>query len=256
MLISNAFAQAAPAASQDPLGGLGGILPMIFMFAVLWFVGAPMRVIAALGSVGAVVIGLMVVTDPERMHRLFSFVNPSDAVSDQPMNAIYALASGGWWGVGLGHSRQKWGGLYNGAQTDYVLAVLGEEMGLVGTLIVLCLFFVLAFTGLRIAARSSNRLLAYAASGMTAAAPASTRSRAVLRSGYIYGRTMKPSLASCSVARTVASLSGSRYFESRMISIFTKSPQPSSRARCAMRTASSAVRAPDVFGSSVTCFGM
>ena len=49
-----------------------------------------------------------------------------------------------------------------------MLAVLGEEMGLVGTLIVLCLFFVLAFTGLRIAARSSNRLLAYAASGMTA----------------------------------------------------------------------------------------
>lgn len=144
------------------------VIIALIMFAVLWFVGAPMRVIAALGSVGAVVIGLMVVTDPERMHRLFSFVNPSDAVSDQPMNAIYALASGGWWGVGLGHSRQKWGGLYNGAQTDYVLAVLGEEMGLVGTLIVLCLFFVLAFTGLRIAARSSNRLLAYAASGMTA----------------------------------------------------------------------------------------
>ncbi|NLA28731.1 MAG: FtsW/RodA/SpoVE family cell cycle protein, partial [Propionibacterium sp.] len=73
-----------------------------------------------------------------------------------------------WWGVGLGGSRQKWGGLYNGAQTDYVLAVLGEEMGLFGVLFVLVLFFVLAFSGLRIAARSTNKLLSYAAAGMTA----------------------------------------------------------------------------------------
>ena len=72
----------------------------------------------------------------------------------------------------------------------------------------------------------------------------------------MYGSTTNPSFASVSVARIVASLSGSRYFESRMISIFTKSPQPSSRARCAMRTASSAVRAPDVFGRSVTPFGI
>ncbi|WP_341729947.1 putative peptidoglycan glycosyltransferase FtsW [Brooklawnia sp.] len=144
------------------------IVIALIMFAMLWFVGAPLRVLSALGCVGALVIGAMVITDPERMHRLFSFMNPSDAVSDQPMNAIYALASGGWWGVGLGGSRQKWGGLYNGAQTDYVLAVLGEEMGLFGVLFVLLLFFVLAFTGLRIAARSSSRLLSYAAAGMTA----------------------------------------------------------------------------------------
>ncbi len=62
------------------------------------------------------------------VHRVFSFLGNSAPTSDQPMNAIYALASGGWWGLGLGYSRQKWGGLYNGAQTDYVFAVLGEEM--------------------------------------------------------------------------------------------------------------------------------
>lgn len=144
------------------------IVIALIMFAVLWFVGAPLRVLLGLGSMGAVVAGALVITDPERMHRLFSFMNPSEAISDQPMNAIYALASGGWWGVGLGGSRQKWGGLYNGAQTDYVLAVLGEEMGLFGVLFVLVLFFVLAFSGLRIAARSTNKLLSYAAAGMTA----------------------------------------------------------------------------------------
>ncbi|WIY81646.1 putative peptidoglycan glycosyltransferase FtsW [Propionimicrobium sp. PCR01-08-3] len=144
------------------------LLIALIMFAMLWFVGAPMRVVAALGAAGALLVGALVVTDTERMHRLFSFMNPGEASSDQPMNAIYALASGGWWGEGLGRSRQKWGGLYNGAQTDYVLAVLGEEMGLFGTLFVLVLFFVLAFTGLRIAARSSSRFLSYAAGGMTA----------------------------------------------------------------------------------------
>ena len=72
----------------------------------------------------------------------------------------------------------------------------------------------------------------------------------------MYGRTVKPSAASNFVARTVSSLSGRRYFASRMISTLMKSPQPSSRAMRAMRTASSAVRAPDVFGKSVTCSGM
>ena len=95
-----------------------------------------------------------------------------------------------------------------------------------------------------------------AARGITAAAPALTRSRAVFRSGYMLGITTYPSLARISVAFTVSWLSGSRYLESRMISILMKSPQPSSRARWAIRTASSAFRAPEVLGSSVTPWGM
>lgn len=140
----------------------------VIMFAMLWFVGAPARILLALGALAAAAFGGLIATNPERMHRIFSFLGSSESVSDQPMNAIYALASGGWWGLGPGASRQKWGGLYNGAQTDYVFAVLGEEFGLFGTLTVLALFFVLGFTGLRIAARSANRFLGYAAAGMTA----------------------------------------------------------------------------------------
>ena len=94
------------------------------------------------------------------------------------------------------------------------------------------------------------------ASGITAAAPALTRSRAAFRSGYIYGMTTNPSFAKISVARIVSWLSGSRYFESRMISTLTKSPQPNSLASLAMRTASFASLAPLVFGSNVTPFGI
>ena len=140
----------------------------LIMFGMFWFVGAPLRVLLALGGVAVVGVGALVATDPERMTRIFAFLDPTAAASDQPMNAIYALASGGWWGLGLGASRQKWGGLYNGAQTDYVFAVLGEEMGLIGSLFVLLLFFVLGFAGLRIAARSTSKFLSYTAAGMTA----------------------------------------------------------------------------------------
>lgn len=140
----------------------------LIMFGMLWFVGAPLRVLLALGGLAVAGVGLLVATDAERMTRIFAFLDPASASSDQPMNAIYALASGGWWGLGLGASRQKWGGLYNGAQTDYVFAVLGEEMGLIGSLLVLLLFFVLGFAGLRIAARSTSKFLSYAAAGMTA----------------------------------------------------------------------------------------
>ena len=92
--------------------------------------------------------------------------------------------------------------------------------------------------------------------GIMAAAPASAMSLAAERSGIMYGMGMKPSSASIPTALMVSLLSGRRYLVSRMISILMKSPQPSSLARRAMRTASSALRAPDVFGRRVMPFGM
>ncbi|MBK8460347.1 MAG: FtsW/RodA/SpoVE family cell cycle protein [Micropruina sp.] len=69
-------------------------------------------------------------------------------------------------GVGPGASRQKWGMLVE-AHTDYVLAIIGEELGLVGTLIVLGLFMILGYAGLRIALRSDLRFFRYLAAGLT-----------------------------------------------------------------------------------------
>lgn len=128
-------------------------------FGVLWIIGVPGRMIGLLGTLGVLGVLVMVATSPNRMVRIAAFLGlakDDPTASQQPVAAIYALASGGWWGQGLGGSRQKWGNLYDGAQNDFVFAVLGEELGLVGTLIVLALFFLLGFAALRIALRSDS----------------------------------------------------------------------------------------------------
>ena len=152
--------------SQKDLGT--AVIVAGIIFAMLFFVGAPMRVLLALAVPAIGLVTVLIVTSPHRLERVLGFLNGQGTSSDQPLNAIYALASGGWWGVGLGASRQKWGGLYNGALTDYVFAVLGEEMGLLGTLAVIGLFMVLGYAGFRVALRCTRPFPRLAAAGMTA----------------------------------------------------------------------------------------
>ncbi len=76
------------------------------------------------------------------------------------------MSSGGWFGVGLGQSRFKWGLLPN-AHTDYIFAIVGEELGLVGSLLVLALFAVLGYAGLRIARRSTDPFVRLASAAVT-----------------------------------------------------------------------------------------
>jgi cell division protein FtsW len=137
---------------------------------MLWIVGAPLPVLAGLGAAGAVGVAGMFVSSPVRMKRLAAFLDPTinaNGINDQANAGMYAIASGGWWGVGLGASRQKWGSLPE-AHTDFIFAVLGEEFGLLGSLMVLALFGVLGYAGVRIAARSDDPFARYAAGGVTA----------------------------------------------------------------------------------------
>jgi cell division protein FtsW len=136
---------------------------------VLWIVGAPMRIFASIGIVGLLGVVFLFVTSPNRMTRLFAFLNPTADQSGanlQSTVAMQGIASGGWWGVGLGASRQKWGSLPE-AHTDFIFAVIGEELGLFGSLAVLGLFLVLGFAGLRIASRSDDKFSRYLAAGIT-----------------------------------------------------------------------------------------
>jgi len=150
------------------------IIVGIIVIAQLWLVGAPGKLLGGAALVGAVGAGAMVAIDPTRLAKVLSFLGTflpflhlnAAPTSDQPQNAIYALATGGWWGVGPGASRQKWGGLYNGAHTDYILAVLGEELGLLGILVVLALMVTVVITGLRIARRSDVLFWRIAAGGV------------------------------------------------------------------------------------------
>lgn len=135
------------------------------ILSLLWTLGIPWRMLGAVCAAGALVVALLVVTSPNRMRRIGMFLSgeTDPNASQQPLAAIYAFASGGWWGLGLGWSRQKWGNLNDGAQNDFVFAVIGEELGLMGTLMVLILFAVLCWAGFRIAIRSDSlftRLLA------------------------------------------------------------------------------------------------
>jgi cell division protein FtsW len=132
--------------------------------------GAPGRTFSGLGLGTAGLVGMLAVVEPYRLRRLASFRHPFDHASTsgyQAVHGIYALASGGWFGVGLGASREKWAYLPN-AYTDYIFAIIGEELGLLGTLAVLTLFAFLGYAGIRIAVRSTDRFVQIAAAGVTA----------------------------------------------------------------------------------------
>ncbi|WP_257954816.1 FtsW/RodA/SpoVE family cell cycle protein [Nocardioides sp. B-3] len=135
---------------------------------MLWVVGAPARFFApAMLGIGALAL-FMATTNSERLERLTNFVDPFKDYHDagwQPAHGLYALSTGGWFGQGIGGSNQKWGDLPE-AHTDFIFAVLGEELGLVGTLLVVGLFFTIAYAGLRIAMRTSDPFVRYMAFGI------------------------------------------------------------------------------------------
>lgn len=148
-----------------------GTALVIFALIVgmLWVAGLPGRQMGAI--LAALFLGLLVAVaqSPHRVERLLNFTNPqadADSAGYQAIHGMMAFASGGFWGVGLGGSRQKWGSLPE-AHTDFILAVIGEELGLVGTLVVLSLFVLLGFAGIRVATRTREPFVRYAAAGIT-----------------------------------------------------------------------------------------
>lgn len=147
-----------------------GIIIGIVIFALLFFVGAPFRVLAPMGLIGAAGVFLLAFGSGNRMSRIQVWLDPQSNpdLSSQPMAAVYALASGGWWGAGLGAGKQKWGGLKDSAHTDFIFAVIGEELGLFGVLIVIAMFALLARSGLSVALKSDKMFSRMVAAGVTA----------------------------------------------------------------------------------------
>jgi len=137
---------------------------------VLIAAGAPFRLLG--GLIGVAVVGIvgLIIVQPYRMDRVIAFLHPDTdllGMNLQPRRSIYALASGGWFGQGLGSSRQKWG-LLAEAHTDYIFAIIGEELGLLGTLTVIALFVALAWAGIRIARKSTSTFSRLVAVGVVA----------------------------------------------------------------------------------------
>jgi cell division protein FtsW len=150
---------------------LGTTLVLLTIFlALFWVVGAPGRLFLGIAGLVGLLVAILIVVEPYRMRRLTGFLNPSgDLLGShyQANQGLYAVASGGWFGAGLGAGRAQWGYLPH-ADTDFVFAIIGEELGLIGTLLVLGLFGLLAYAGLRIARRVKDPFMRLAAAGTTA----------------------------------------------------------------------------------------
>lgn len=150
---------------------LGTTLLLLTIFlALLWVAGTPGRLFIGMLAFVCLVVGILIIAAPYRLDRITSFVDPQAHAATsgwQPLQGKYALASGGWFGVGLGASRQKWGMLPD-PSSDFIFAVLGEELGLAGTLCVMGLFGGLGYAGLRIARRVSDPFMRLAAAALTA----------------------------------------------------------------------------------------
>ncbi|MFF1725374.1 putative lipid II flippase FtsW [Streptomyces sviceus] len=154
------------------LGGDMGtaIILTAILFGLLWLAGAPTRLFVGVLSIAGLIGMILIKTSPNRMARLacIGATEPRSGGADcwQAVHGIYALASGGIFGSGLGASVEKWGQLPE-AHTDFIFAVTGEELGLAGTLSVLALFAALGYAGIRVAGRTEDPFVRYAAGGVT-----------------------------------------------------------------------------------------
>ncbi|MGW4589621.1 putative lipid II flippase FtsW [Amycolatopsis thermoflava] len=163
----------------------GTITLGVVLLSLLWFAGAPKRLFAVIlagGVAGAVVLAL---TASYRMSRVMSFLSPGSDTSGaayQATQAKYALADGGLFGKGLGQGPSKWSYLPN-VQNDFIFAVIGEELGFIGCIVVIGLFVGLAIVGLRIAMRNLDPWIRITAGTLTVF----TVSQAGINIGYVVG---------------------------------------------------------------------
>ncbi len=146
------------------------IVLLLIATTVLVVGGIRLRHLAVFGSVAVMAGTLLALAEPYRRARVFAFLNPSSGSSStsyQISQSLIAIGSGGWTGVGLGAGRAKWLFLPN-AHTDFIFAIIGEELGLVGCLLVVGLFVAFAVLGTRAAARAPDRFGTLLAAGVTA----------------------------------------------------------------------------------------
>ncbi|MGW8553162.1 putative lipid II flippase FtsW [Streptomyces tubercidicus] len=153
------------------LGGDMGtaIILTAILFGLLWLAGAPTRLFVGVLGAATLIGALLIKTSANRMSRLACIGATDPGPGDQcwqAVHGIYALASGGFFGSGLGASMEKWGELPE-PHTDFIFAITGEELGLAGTLSVLALFAALGYAGIRVAGRTEDPFVRYAAGGVT-----------------------------------------------------------------------------------------
>jgi cell division protein FtsW len=146
------------------------LLVLIIFFGILFISGAPIKHFIGIGVVAAIIGSAFVLSSNYRVSRFAALFDPFDEKyykfsGWQPAHSIMGLASGGLWGSGLGASKQKWANLAE-AHTDFIFSVIGEELGLLGTLMVLVLYAALIYSILRVALKTKDDFSRYATAGV------------------------------------------------------------------------------------------
>jgi cell division protein FtsW len=143
-------------------GDAGTVFVMVPMVAIALLVaGAPLRLFALGGLLVAVMVTVLSLGHSYRVDRFKGWLDPEadpTFLGWQVLHGKSALGGGGWFGVGLGASREKWGWL-PAANTDFIFAVVGEELGVVGSLLVVGLFAAIAVSGMRLALTTRDRFV-------------------------------------------------------------------------------------------------
>lgn len=157
----------------------------IVLLALLWFGGAPGELFGAIMILLVAGAVAMAGIASYRSARIESFLRPGadpEGMAYQARQATFSLADGGWWGVGLGQGSAKWDYLPN-AHNDFIFAIVGEELGFLGCLVVLLLFGTLAYAGIRIATRNTDPWIKLVSATVTAWLVG----QAAINIGYVVG---------------------------------------------------------------------
>jgi cell division protein FtsW len=157
------------------------------MLTMLFCGGMRGRYFLLASSVAAAGVPVLIFAEPYRVKRLLAFINPWESPLEegyQLIQSYYALGSGGLFGVGLFASRQKYLFLPF-AESDFIFSVIGEELGLFGSLMVIGVFIILIVSGIMVAMRAEDRYNSLLASGITAVIAVQTLINIAVVSGSI-----------------------------------------------------------------------
>jgi cell division protein FtsW len=141
----------------------------IIAFAMLAVGGLSRKMLGRTAFLGVLAFGAYLAYKPYSFRRFFSFLHPNTQLLGsgyQLLQSRIGLGAGGVGGLGLGHSREKWGLLPN-PHTDFIFTIIGEEMGFIGTMMVIALFIAFLFAAIRIAQQCTNSVYRLVAVGIT-----------------------------------------------------------------------------------------
>ena len=141
----------------------------VLLLSMLLVGGMRIKHLALLAIPTLALIPILILIEPYRLNRLLAFLDPwasPQGEGFQLIQSLYSLGSGGWFGVGLFNSRQKYSFLPF-SESDFIFSIIGEELGFVGCLLVIAAFVALIYFGFKIAIRAKDRFGCYLATGIS-----------------------------------------------------------------------------------------